>query len=450
MLGQRILPLDGLQAGYRHISLRTEGNFPMSLPMLFICIELKIYVPDGLGDLIDALSDPRAFLSNQEKRRLQQMKAMGVEDTDLTATILAGANSATAAGGLTMTGNQQAIMLDTAGLYVSGGVGEFEQSKFCEITIAALKQDKKFLKLRKKQENKLQELIKEQQEEKQKTLKKQCQQLEKYLKQNNYSLAPQTKQMLVKRKLTEQPNSCSSSQTLNNFFSRPPSSQDESQASEPAAANNSAPISSNAGTLSLESIAKDEQIEKIINEQIKDWSVLLDKQKKIEYNLCRHQVEHQNEKLRKLMLREQAKQIKKIDFLFAKQIKEMKNRQAKISVDTYKEVIGDKTLRNKMERDRRLREKKCNNTKKFIEERRTAAIIHSKENERLKKMHTAQVSYNLPRRLLKSDFLLSLHSNRFISSLQLIELERYSKHAIESFNGAEVEYKLFSKKKCFC
>ena len=29
LLGQRILPLDGLQAGYRHISLRTEANFPI-------------------------------------------------------------------------------------------------------------------------------------------------------------------------------------------------------------------------------------------------------------------------------------------------------------------------------------------------------------------------------------------------------------------------------------
>lgn len=47
LLGQRILPLDGLQAGYRHISLRTEANFPMSLPMLFCNVELKIYVPDG-------------------------------------------------------------------------------------------------------------------------------------------------------------------------------------------------------------------------------------------------------------------------------------------------------------------------------------------------------------------------------------------------------------------
>lgn len=56
MLGQRILPMDGLQAGYRHISLRTEGNFPMSLPMLFCNIELKIYVPDGLGGEVQRLA----------------------------------------------------------------------------------------------------------------------------------------------------------------------------------------------------------------------------------------------------------------------------------------------------------------------------------------------------------------------------------------------------------
>ena len=35
--------------GYRHISLRTEGNFPLALPMLFCQIDVKIYVPDGLG-----------------------------------------------------------------------------------------------------------------------------------------------------------------------------------------------------------------------------------------------------------------------------------------------------------------------------------------------------------------------------------------------------------------
>lgn len=87
----------------------------------------------------------------------------------------------------------------------------------------------------------------------------------------------------------------------------------------------------------------------------------------------------------------------------------------------YKEVVSDKTLRNN-ERDRKLREKKCLNTKKFIDERRSAAIIHTKEMDRLKKMHTNQ----------------------------LIELEKYSNNSIGKLNGSELEYKLFTKKKCFC
>ena len=58
MIGQRVLPLDGLQAGYRHISLRTEGNFPLSLPTIFCEIILKSYVPDGLSEFVDLLNKP--------------------------------------------------------------------------------------------------------------------------------------------------------------------------------------------------------------------------------------------------------------------------------------------------------------------------------------------------------------------------------------------------------
>jgi len=38
-------------SGYRHISLRTEGNFPLSLPTVFCRIVLKTYVPEGLGGM---------------------------------------------------------------------------------------------------------------------------------------------------------------------------------------------------------------------------------------------------------------------------------------------------------------------------------------------------------------------------------------------------------------
>ena len=58
LIGQRVLPLDGLQAGYRHISLRTEGNFPLSLPTIFCEIILKSYVPDGLTEFVDKLNQP--------------------------------------------------------------------------------------------------------------------------------------------------------------------------------------------------------------------------------------------------------------------------------------------------------------------------------------------------------------------------------------------------------
>ena len=75
----RILPFNDMQNGYRHIALKTEGNYPMSLPMIFVQFEIKIYVPDGLGDFMDALVDPRAFMSAQEKRA-EQMKAMGIGD----------------------------------------------------------------------------------------------------------------------------------------------------------------------------------------------------------------------------------------------------------------------------------------------------------------------------------------------------------------------------------
>ena len=167
MLGQRILPMDGLQAGYRHISLRTEGNFPMSLPMLFICVELKIYVPDGLGDLMDALSDPRAFLSAQEKR-MAQMKAMGIEETDIQMSTLAIMNKRQEEG------------------------KKSEESKIKPICCENLKSEKAYIKLIHKQDKALDSLKKKHLKEKQAIQKQQCLAVDKFVKQNgknNHDLA---------------------------------------------------------------------------------------------------------------------------------------------------------------------------------------------------------------------------------------------------------------------
>lgn len=54
-------------------------------------------------------------------------------------------------------------------------------------------------------------------------------------------------------------------------------------------------------------------------------------------------------------------------------------------------MASDKTLRNKAEKERRLREKNQNNTKKFIEERKITAMKQSKEKEKLLAMHAKQL-----------------------------------------------------------
>lgn len=53
---------------------------------------------NNLTDLMDALSDPRAFLSAQEKRE-QQMKAMGIEASDIDTKALKGGKGGAKAGG---------------------------------------------------------------------------------------------------------------------------------------------------------------------------------------------------------------------------------------------------------------------------------------------------------------------------------------------------------------
>lgn len=71
-------------------------------------------------------------------------------------------------------------------------------------------------------------------------------------------------------------------------------------------------------------------------------------------------------------------------------IKDMNSNQVKVSVETAKEVMNDKALKTKGDKDRRLREKKQQNTKKFVEERKTIEIKQGREREKLKVTHETQ------------------------------------------------------------
>ncbi|XP_076353966.1 1-phosphatidylinositol 4,5-bisphosphate phosphodiesterase-like [Tachypleus tridentatus] len=330
MLGQRILPMDGLQAGYRHIALRTEGNFPTSLAMLFICIELKIYIPDGLGDLMNALSDPRAFLSAQEKRTAQ-MKAMGIEEADI----------------------------QTKDLKLGGSKKEEDKKDDIEmepITSENLKAEKSFLKLTRKQQKELEAMKKRHHKEKCGIQKQQCAAIDRIIKGKK-----------------------------------------------------------------REDIANDQQVRELVVDQMKQWSEMLERHRQDEWDLLKAHLRYQGDILKRLMEVAQAGQLKQLEIKFERESKEMKSRQAKVSVETAKEVSSDKTLRNKAERERRLREKNSNNTKKFIEERKTAGLKQGREREKQKKCHEKQIQ----------------------------DLSKDIENAIEMYTNAEIEYKLAAKMECY-
>lgn len=276
LLGQRILPLDGLQAGYRHISLRTEANFPMSLPMLFCNIELKIYVPDGFEDFMAALSDPRAF-QGAAKERKENMKAMGIEE---------------AASGPAAAEKKEAKK-------------EEPPLVFDPITIDSLRQEKGFLKTARKQQKELDALRKKHSKDRLAMQKTQNSAIER----------------LIKGK-----------------------SKDE--------------------------IKNDASIKKVIQEQNTQWSEMVERHKKEEWELMKSQIQDQQETLKKLMEQTQANQMKQLEAKHEREVKELNTQQAKISVETSKEVANDKTLKTKGEKDRRLREKKQNNIKRFMDEKK--------------------------------------------------------------------------------
>ncbi|XP_076765770.1 1-phosphatidylinositol 4,5-bisphosphate phosphodiesterase [Xylocopa sonorina] len=297
LLGQRILPLDGLQAGYRHISLKTEANFPMALPMLFCNIELKIYVPDGFEDFMAALSDPGAFSKGAEKQA-ETMKGLGIEQTDAKA---------------------EAKKKEEE-------KAKKEEFKPEPITIETLRKEKSY-KLGKKQQKELDTMRKKHLKERQTMQKNHCSAIDKLVKGKDKS-----------------------------------------------------------------ALLQDANVKKVISEQTAQWSAMVERQRKEEWEMLRLHTEAGREEFKKLIEIVQAAQVKQLQAKHDKDIKDMNANQAKVSVETAKEVMNDKALKTKGDKDRRLREKKEQNTKKFMQERKTVQIKQGREKEKLTKTHEKQVA----------------------------------------------------------
>lgn len=102
---------------------------------------------------------------------------------------------------------------------------------------------------------------------------------------------------------------------------------------------------------------------------------MIERHKKEEWETLRTQLNDQQDVLRKLMESTQLAQMKQLEGKHEREVKELNAKQAKISVETSKEVANDKTLKTKGEKDRRLREKKQNNIKRFMDEKKVFRII---------------------------------------------------------------------------
>ncbi|XP_043683288.1 1-phosphatidylinositol 4,5-bisphosphate phosphodiesterase-like isoform X1 [Vespula pensylvanica] len=301
LLGQRIVPLDGLQSGYRHISLRTEANFPMSLPMLFCNIEIKIYVPDGFQEFMDALTAPRAF-KKTESMSQNKMRGLGIEESDSKSS----SNSMP-------TKHQEAAK-------------PREEIKFDPITVESLRLEKGYQKVLRKQQKELESLKKRHQKEKMSVQKQHCVAIEKIIKGKNKA-----------------------------------------------------------------ELSRDPIIRQAVNEQTSQWSRLADRQRREERDLVRVHLEERRMQLRKLCMTAQVTQQKQLTARHEREIKEMNTRQAKLSVESMREVMNDKTLKTRGIKEGRLREKQQNNTKKFMEERKIAQMIQNREKEKLKVIHEKQL-----------------------------------------------------------
>ncbi|XP_076235986.1 1-phosphatidylinositol 4,5-bisphosphate phosphodiesterase isoform X2 [Calliopsis andreniformis] len=297
LLGQRILPLDGLQAGYRHISLKTEANFPMALPMLFCNIELKIYVPDGFEDFMAMLSDPGAFGKGTEKQA-ETMKGLGIEQTDTKA-------------------EEAKKKAEQA---------KKEEFKPEPITLDTLRREKTF-KLGKKQLKELDTLRKKHLKERQTMQKNHCSAIDKLVKGKDKS-----------------------------------------------------------------ALVQDANVKKVISEQTTQWSQMVERQRKEEWELLKAQADAGREEFKKIIDVVLASQVKQLQARHDKEIKDMNANQAKISVETAKEVMNDKALKTKGDKDRRLREKKEQNTKKFMQERKNVQHKQNRDKEKLKVAHEKAVA----------------------------------------------------------
>uniref|UniRef100_A0A8C7QQ18 Phosphoinositide phospholipase C n=1 Tax=Oncorhynchus mykiss TaxID=8022 RepID=A0A8C7QQ18_ONCMY len=333
LIGQRILPLEGLQAGYRHISLRNEGNKPLSLPTVFCNIVLKTYVPEGFGAIVDALSDPKKFLSIAEKRA-DQMRALGIETSDIAdvpnesskndkkgkvnanvkTNVTPQTSSDPAQSSKSAQNNTTETKKDTNTLVPHVNIDDLKQMKVrLDCTIMQ---------------------------------KSHCSQVDKMIALHDKE--KQTQEKLLEKAIKKRGE--------NNCLELKKETESKVE------------------NLTTDHKAK---VKDITAQHTKEWSEMINSHSSIEQDMKDIHVVQQCENLKKLLSGVQEQQTLSLKLIHERQSKEMRANQAKTSMENSKAISQDKTIKNKAERERRVRELNSSNTKKFLEERKRVGVLSS-------------------------------------------------------------------------
>ncbi|XP_030201410.1 1-phosphatidylinositol 4,5-bisphosphate phosphodiesterase beta-4 isoform X3 [Gadus morhua] len=367
LIGQRILPLDGLQAGYRHVSLRNEGNKPLSLPTIFCQIILRTYVPDGFGAIVDALSDPKKFLTIAEKRA-DQMKALGIDTNDI-ADVPSGSSKNDKKGkgkgdtvktSVSPQASSDMAQTSTAAQNNTAEARRDTAALVPNVSIDDLKQMKTYVKLMKKQQKELSSLKKKHVKDQNVMQKSHCTQVDKMVSQHEKDKTTLEK-LLDKAIKKRGENHC---QELKK------ETEDKVQ------------------TLTTDHKAK---VKDITAQHTKEWSELTSGHSSEAQEMRDGHVGQQCEHLKKLLASVQEQQTAQLKVVHERQSKEMRANQAKMSMENSKAISQDKSIKNKAERERRVRELNSSNTKKFLDERKRLAMKQQKEMEQLEKNQREQV-----------------------------------------------------------
>uniref|UniRef100_A0AAR2M078 1-phosphatidylinositol 4,5-bisphosphate phosphodiesterase n=1 Tax=Pygocentrus nattereri TaxID=42514 RepID=A0AAR2M078_PYGNA len=367
LIGQRILPLDGLQAGYRHISLRNEGNKPLSLPTVFCNIVLKTYVPDGFGAIVDALSDPKKFLSIAEKRA-DQMRALGIETSDI-ADVPNESSKNDKKGKVNQVKASVTPQTSSDMAQTSTGTqnnssetkkGEYQYRFLTDPDHCHTVQMFSYVKLIKKQQKELNALKKKHAKDHNAMQKSHCTQVDKMVAQHD-------KEKFTLEKLLE-------------------------KAIKKRGENNCSDLKKETA-IKVENLTSDHKakVKDIVAQHTKEWSEMINSHSTEEQEMKDAHVMQQCDHLKKLLSTVQEQQTLQLKLVHERQSKEMKANQAKTSMENSKAISQDKSIKNKAERERRVRELNSSNTKKFLEERKRLAMKQSKELEQLQKSQREQL-----------------------------------------------------------